>query len=287
MVLGSWVMILNSVMIDYLRLGSWDRKASYYWAQFVRELGRVEGVNPEQGGWLQYRGVKLPWAFAGVAKQGKDERYHSLLQVSGSRADMAANMARVLVDGGGKCSRIDLQVTVPMVADYLWWDRWSEYMLNASWGHRRPKIEPIPGDRGMSTLYVGSRTSERFIRFYVKELDNGDRALRFEVQYGGDMAQQVWSEAGGRTQLKHRLAGELSRLPLPGPGGTNLNRLRVALGNGAPVPTTVHEGGNTWAWINEAVDPAIKRLLGDHEHGGPMRGVLLEWLDYARKLDER
>lgn len=279
-------MKVNVCMLDYLRIGSWDQDLTYYWLSYVSEAARREGVAPVRSGWLQYKGVSGASMFAGVARQGEDRRMHTLLQVSGEAADRHAPAIRALADkGGGKATRVDVQVTVPLTGRDEWDpSAWAEHLREGEWGHRRPSVTVILGESGMHTLYVGSRSSSRYTRFYVKEDDAGNVYLRYEVEYKQERAQYVWSLAADRARLRGVLGGELDKLPLPRGFGV-VDRIAEALAPGSPVPAlAVGSGGNTWAWMHEAVTPALERLLASHEYGQQARALLQDWQDTADRL---
>lgn len=279
-------MIVNKPALDYLRLGSWDTNLSYYWIALVQQIASAENVSAESKRFLQYQGQGCPWAFAGVAEQGEQGRLHTLLQISGERAHTYHREAKALAGntGGGKCTRIDVQVTIPLIS----WDpiEWCETLERGEWGHKPPKPRVILGDDGLDTLYIGGRSSSRYIRFYVKEDADGNRYLRFEVEYKQEKAQHVWERVGTPDYLSRLLGGELDRLPL-WKQGSQYQAFTKVLMPGRPVPALQKApGGKTWEWLHEAVDPVIRRFLADHERGGAMRELLREWTEYGEALDE-
>lgn len=280
-------MRINQPAVDYLRVGSWASEMSYYWLALVQQIARVENVSAESKRFLQYRGTGCSWAFAGVAQQGKERREHTLIQISGERAHTYRQQVRALAEkGGGKATRVDLQVTVPMVGT---WEpeEWAETLVRGEWGHRPPGVRVILGDDGLHTLYIGSRGSTRYIRFYVKEDDRGDRYLRFEVEYKGDRAQFVWERCHDEQKIRAILGGELEKLPL-WRQGAQYRAIEVALVPGGAVPALNRtSGGKTIAWMHETVDPVVRRLLASHEYGGTMRELLFAWLVAAEENDRQ
>ena len=279
-------MLVNQPALDYLRVGTWDHMQTYWWHNLIGEIAKSEGGNPETGKWMQYRGVKHKGAFAGHARQGPDKHLHTLIQISGESAERYKHEVRALADkGGGKATRVDVQVTIPMSANPWRARAWADHLRRAEWGHRRPGITAIDGELGMDTLYIGSRTSERYIRFYVKDGSEGGLFLRYEIEYKGEKAQDAWNKAPYTESLRRLLGGELDRLPLPATD-PDLQALQSVLFPGNAIPTlTVGSGGKTWHWLLDAVDPALKRMLADHEYGAQTRELLAQWQDFADNLD--
>lgn len=269
-------MNINTVQIDYVRLGSFDKQASYYWLSQLSHFARLEGLETERGRFMQYKGVKCEFGFAGIAQQGEkgSGRTHTLIHLSGERAARYANTLRALADGGGKATRIDLQVTIPLADNK--WDilGWRDTLMGAEWGHRRPSITAIVGEAGEHTLYIGSRQSERFWRFYVKKDGSGEAYLRAEIEYKGDMAEKLW--ARDSTAYAGTLGAELRHLPLPN-DAISQELLRVT-NHGVGIGYTVHESTKTWEWLNEAVTPVVQKMLNSHEHVQAMRNLLESWL---------
>lgn len=279
-------MLVNQPALDYLRVGTWDTGMSYWWIALVPQLAQQENQECKRARLMQYKGMGCKFAFAGVAAQGPERRMHTLIQVSGERADTYWRDVFALADkGGGKATRVDLQVTVPMT--YAWEPHeWAERLSREEWGHKKPSLRVVAGDDGLHTLYIGTRSSERYIRFYVKEDDTGTRYLRFEVEFTGGKAQWVWAMLQSGANIAGKiLGGELRRLPL-WEGDTLYRALDDALGKGNPVPTSVGAGGATWEWLLVQVDSVVRRYLADHELGGQMRRLLLEWQSYADRLDK-
>ena len=63
-------MLINTVALDYLRVGSWDTMLSYWWIAYVTQIAERERAEVKRSRLMQYRGMGTGWVFAGVAEQG-------------------------------------------------------------------------------------------------------------------------------------------------------------------------------------------------------------------------
>lgn len=166
--------------IDYLRVGTWDlRQYTLLASQLM--LWRTGW---KAGSFLQYSGHKNDGLFFGTGKQGKKSHY--IFQVSGGLAQTVLDdptIAVLLSNDAWYCTRIDIQRTNPLPE---WWnvrdiaDSLRQDSVNCSF---------VESDTG-TTLYIGSRTSEKFIRIYTKQLDKA--YLRFEYEIKGDLARAIY-----------------------------------------------------------------------------------------------
>jgi len=135
--------------------------------------------------WLQYNGFKHPELpiMYGRAIQS-NEKDHFVVKVSGSFADEFTSWFLSLDCAESYyCTRIDIQRTRSVPE---WWD---VRLLHDELKDTNT-VSIIQSDTG-STLYLGSRTSDRFTRFYEKDLDG--KLLRLEVELKGRYARQAWS----------------------------------------------------------------------------------------------
>ena len=115
----------------------------------------------------------------------------ALLQLSGAYADRHATAALELAHN---VSRIDLAITARMPRDdphlakrlAVQYDAWRET------ARRPPKAKLVDGRGDGDTLYIGRRTSERYLRVYDKQRESGDaqytRCWRVELELKGHSA---------------------------------------------------------------------------------------------------
>jgi hypothetical protein len=163
--------------IDYLRIATWDSATYAYLASMINEQ-----VITKPGHWLQYHGRRSDdgGIFHGQGMQGY--KNHHIAHMSGERSDDWADYF-MKADWTDKiyCTRIDLQVTISEPKEH---DGVALYEKV----HR--KVKSIVRSPGVTTVYVGARSSQLFIRVYEKVLD--ERFLRCEFELKQDYARNAW-----------------------------------------------------------------------------------------------
>lgn len=266
-------MMLNKPMVDYLTLTGFS---------VVHDLAKaffeMSGHNPKVAKQMQYKGHATDGLFFGTARQS--DKVHAMLRASGEVA-MAALWKTA--DADANCTRIDVQVTVEKPDDY---DVRKLYdALNDAprwyWVGKVPNLSFIQSGDGCDTLYIGSRTSRRFLRIYVKPDKNGEpRYIRLELESKGARANAVRDAIRKDPDAIARvLADELQRLP--DLSDSALMAFMDAIGPNAQGITEkrVESENATLDWLETQVEPAVFRLLHSHEHSDRMRTILERWLD--------
>lgn len=217
------------------------------------------------------------WHGGGIQKG----RSHFRLQVSGSDARLLEqHLQWSLADIN--CTRIDIQLTIDLPDNYSA-DRVANDIHHGVWpdGRRRKVRKYVNMGDGLDTIYIGSPKSEKQIRLYVKQGENG-RYLRFEAQYRGAAAEAVYLLiAEGKTGLA--LAGELHRMPQVWPFQL-FREILPADGVAAAGAIYVPDDNRTWRWFQTQIVPAIKRMLNSHEYRQRMI-YLLEYILRQAKGD--
>lgn len=265
-------MMLSAPRCDYLTLTSFKSGDEF--------LLSVEDVYPKKyseegkrpGG---YEGFSWDGLFVGRGKQkGKP---HYMLVASGEGAETVLWRTR---DIDCRCTRIDLQVTVWIPPKY---EARKLYDIltstDISWPGRRLTPTLVESGDGMDTIYVGSRTSERFARIYVKPDHKGKaNYLRFEMEFKGAMAtavrRAIVEQYGSAKKI---LRSELDRLPFA--ASRSLRAFEAVLGTESHKvrPESVYGKNTTFDWLETQVEPAIIRLLHSHEHKERMVKLLDAW----------
>lgn len=260
-------MLINEARCDYVRLTTFDRTQYEKLARVIDNISHPE--EPEERKFLQYAGCSYSHAFHG---QGEQAGYsHWLVQVSGELAEFGLMSLTELADVNAvKCTRIDLQVTVPLPAD---WDLRThvDKLREGTWPWRRRKVEFYENEGPGGTIYVGSRQSSKFARIYIKfsDSDQWPLCLRYEVELKAEIADVIFKtlavEAVTTGQL---LRGEWERLPLI-ESQSWLAIERALPKDGTPVllPKELPDENKTIRWLIHKVTPTIKRMLNSHEHG--------------------
>lgn len=265
-------MLLNMARCDYLTLTTYHNGEGL--------LSSISELYPKQYGKdvkiKGYKGTQWDGLFYGVGKQRN--KAHFMLRASGEGAETILFRTR---DLSVKCTRIDLQITVWLPQNYQ--SRKLYDILESpdvEWPGRRLTPHIIQSGDGLDTIYVGSRTSERFTRIYTKPDMSGEAAyLRFEVEFKGNLAHEARraiTEQYGTT--KSILRFELERLPYM--ASRALRAFSSVLGDSTHKikPEFVLGQNKTLDWLEKQVEPAVMRMMNSHEHGDRMRNILVRWL---------
>lgn len=168
--------------IDYLRLATWDLKTYTKMAVIINEHHVTKPAH-----WLQYHGRRSDdgGIFHGQGAQGY--RSHYIAHASGEESD---TWARYFLDKNldAYCTRLDIQITITEPAAH---DGRALYEKV----HRHTKS--IVQSPGVTTVYIGARASQLFIRVYEKVLE--ERYLRCEFELKQDYARNAWDGLGAGT----------------------------------------------------------------------------------------
>jgi hypothetical protein len=198
--------------------------------------------------------------------------------VSGSESNQA--FFDLLEIGFDKCTRLDIQFTTPLPEGYKA-RKFYDDLTTGQAGEYQRALQMIENGDGLDTVYVGSKKSDRFARFYVKQND-GLRYLRFEIEHKNTWAEIVTKnlEFGDATMAGVMLEF-LDTIQLD--DGQGVLRLFTGLLDsfraGLKYPKHLTDDDSTMTWIMEQVTPAIIRLLNDHEWGLVLRNHLQKLLD--------
>lgn len=250
---------------DYVRLTSREDKGyedtlGVYERTAHQVVAEGDGVVPVWKPWgMQgYNGKTSGGVSYGRGTQGY------IYQASG----WAAARSRDLAPPWHNCPRVDVAVTLwyehdnPMVASRVA-ERSAE--IAGARGAIGWNVRHIRGFGGGDTTYIGSRSSDHYIRIYDKWRESGeDEAYRFawriEIEAKGDTAAQIWaaahSQAPGREYLAALVQEQCRKrgvyLPM-------LDRMR-------PCPPRQYKpegdaNDRRLAWLKNQVAPACERLL--------------------------
>lgn len=190
--------------IDYLRLGTWD--AGDY-SKIAKKVNEHFITKP--GHWLQYHGRRSVSgsAFHGTGHQGR--KVHHICHISGDTAEEWAKHLKSVVSGDYVyCTRLDVQTTIL---------RPENYEPLTFYEQSKRVARSIVMNPETSTVYIGARSSDLFMRLYEKIILE-TMYLRMEFELKGAYSRNWWSHWRSEPEL----IGELfiscvNRIRIPEP----------------------------------------------------------------------
>lgn len=256
---------LDTVMCDWVTLTSRFRYIYETWKAQV-----TVRAHPQKR--MQYTGNFSDNIFIGQADQSGHPHY--MTQASGEAA-MGWLHKLVLSPRRERCTRIDLQITIDW-PDPLDAARVRDLLVYAGW----PSIPEIRSGPTGDTIYLLSRTSQRFMRIYQK--DNG--LIRYEWELKGEVADRVYDRLYHARYLYFECASiwcaetveSISDMAEYIPGLSKAFSLAQDQASGV-IPERVavsRRETNTEKWFRGTVEPAIMKAAYDHDS----REWLLNWL---------
>jgi len=263
-------------MCDWLTLGTFDDEVMKAFVDYLHEIAFRLDIEPTDSKVMQYEGIRAESVFYGAAIQ--DERIHGLLSIGGQDAHSAVFADFDVNQASPKCTRIDLQITMPLESDFDSY-RLSKQLQDGRWKRRGsdPMVDVYLSGAGYDTIYVGARSSDRFWRIYVKGSPE-EKYLRFEVEYKSQRAEMVlakvkadWSAFSGI------LANEWHNAPNVDDLSWNaIGRALDAFGTDTQVvvPRSFVTTDKTFRWMIKCLLPVLKRMLNDHYYGQRTREEL-------------
>jgi DNA relaxase NicK len=176
---------------DYLRLTAKDHAPYGDWAGLLvpEFLEEERSGRRQHDRWiLNYYGRVGEHCFVGRSDAG------SMVQVSGSLAD---TLFRPLSHAGGRCSRVDIQVTAtpPEGPDEYLRSAYDNMSIHERSRGRPALLEIRDTNNGAKMVTVGSRTSEIYARIYDKGKESKDKnwqgMVRHELEVKGQAARDL------------------------------------------------------------------------------------------------
>lgn len=243
--------------IDYIRVTTTDAReqnkcSDYYLA--IAKADKALGHKERAAGAFGFIGRATRHALMAYKKEW------AMLQVSGS----AAQESIMLVSERSQATRIDIQATILEGEEEVRGKMLSLYEEACDWkGYKgRPaKVTGVFNRHDVQTIYIGSRSSDWFIRIYDKFAESGKEehrgCIRYEVEIKGRASKALWrlmAEKGkGVTYLLKVLETHLKRNGIEMP--------KTWLPSTCPqmpiIERTTIE--STMAWLRRAVAPAYTR----------------------------
>lgn len=245
----------------------WLTLATYNFPKYTESVAAIRRQYPgtwKHAKWLQYEGFKhqeYP-VFYGHALQSND-REHYILRVSGT---FASEFWRLFERYGYAdhwyCTRIDLQRTMDIPE---WWKVRELHDALAGEGFNVSIIQSATGN----TLYLGARTSDRFTRFYEKDLLKP--MLRLEIELKGRYSRLAYQLLLEGATIADIYAENLRALKLP----ENMERDYLP-DDANDVEWTLAERIVTiekkLEWLQTLI-PTFAKLANDHDIGSQVRDI--------------
>lgn len=213
-----------------------------------------------QGVHFQFSGKAIQW----LANLGYD--WHSLLTYVKSRS--------------GRTSRVDLAVDIKQAA--LEMTHFSKTALLPYKGKgRTPKYYPTGTPEEGWTIYIGRRSSEKFLRIYDKAAEQGLKGVnyvRVELECKGELAHAIGWQISEMTRSEFI---DMSRTLIRGQANFNNAIWGVAMeSQNVGLAVSKSKEKDTMKWLCEQCAPALARLVEEN----PSRDILNEFA--ARLRDE-
>lgn len=269
-------MIVNTPAVDYWRATS--GVMANYTDTLMELFGTLERGEDARGwGFLQYKGDLREGVGHGQAIQGEKMSY--MIDIPGMRSD---ELLGNLIYSDMKVTRLDLQFTVKKPN---YWDTW-EFMFHMESGtwEGSPRDVTARINKGNDTVYIGDRTSDKFIRVYVKQED----WIRFEVEFKQKRAVKAWDTV--RQGRRHAIAGilisELEKLPTY----PLLADIRRDLQKMSPPVSIQVESVKTTdlkrlKWLASLL-PTIRKMMNDHDYGNMVSGWFVDLIEEKLQDEE-
>lgn len=256
--------------IDYLRLASWEYNAYVEIMPYVMETWPKDW---QRGKWLQYVGWRKQGIFVGRGMQGN--KAHTILNISGAMSQEFYLFFLKL--DGWYCTRIDLQRTIETPLSK---DESLRLIRDDCTTKKTSLIESEEND----TLYLGSRTSDKFTRLYEKILDKTYLRLEFELK--GFRSRATWDALRQGEETDKIFCFYLKRSALP-------ERIKFEYDKVGDLATDKvmrlqmdKDDAKTLDWII-SLDKAMAKNMASHSIGEQVKIIVRSWAKYAEYLDKK
>lgn len=147
---------------------------------------------------MQYAGLGGDGFFFGRGRQRDTDHY--MIVLSGVQAAvLAPTLATSMFSRLVSCTRIDVQLTLPVVEGARKTGELAHEIrrgLSEGVGRvgKRPSVAVWDNEAGTGdTIYIGSRSSDKFVRIYDK-FGEGIQFVRYESEFKRGVADRIWTE---------------------------------------------------------------------------------------------
>lgn len=262
-------MNINLPQIDWVTFTSWKVGDYIRWTDWMRKQPDEKIKSQIK----MYSGYKTGSVFVGAGYQGDKEHFYS--RISGEKSN---ELYREFYSPDVKTTRIDVQITKPLPIDYLARD-FADDLRKGDWGSHKMGIQLIENSNGLDTVYIGSRESEKYARFYVK-MAGEELFLRFEIEYKGNWANLISEQYyADENLLSSVLYDFINGIPKDNLGVIDgFLELLNGVKSGIICKRKVQNDDDTYDWIMTSCLPSIFRMLNDHDRGSDLAAVLVKMI---------
>lgn len=254
---------VNQVNLDWLSISDTNPESGKkvrYWIESLMGKGQWSPTKLSQ-----YRGHMHSSGVRVMQARIKDTDWY-LSMINGEYAHKAWQAG---APWGYRVSRIDIQCTVDAGRWMPSVQRQRLLKLWASNGNRARQVTAIEGSKG-HTLYIGARTSDRFLRIY----DKGKGLRRVEAELKGTAARAALV-AAKEMPLGSILAQHIAHVP----AGVleSVDKVRLLCERPDYYPTVKRPDADMASrvlWIRHTVVPAVRRALNDHGAYGEVAEIV-------------
>lgn len=277
--------IVNRPAVDYLTVTTYSERVfgqtilATHTSQEAAEA-TDDGIKRYQGKRFHHPGGSIFFG-EGQQKQQDSETWlpHFVMSASGAAADKFSTYWAGQDLMPVSVTRVDCQLTLPL-PDWYKSHSLLKTLRTGEWKGRKPLCTMID-NYGDDTVYIGSKSSDRRARIYVKERG----WLRVEYQYRKDYAESAFSNirASPNTGCAGTLVSELIKWPEHPVKNIFLEQLKLANTQAVKAAKPEKSMSRRYRWFTRQILPAIETMLHDHDIGGKVRDDLLGVMEKCGK----
>lgn len=259
---------MSKSAIDFLRLATWSMSEHAY---LLADILTSELGEWKPGKWLQYHGWRKDSHFIGTAEQ--ENKRHSILNISGYHAD--GRYRGLLRAETYYCTRIDLQITIQRPHGLRLAQVYSDL-------DDEKKNASLIQSKLNDTLYLGSRTSDVFIRLYEKPLDV--MHLRLEFEFKGKVSRAIWRALQAKSTPDEVFQHYLKKSKLPDYVKVHFFDAQDGETAFAIRKEIEKSDANKLAWLR-SIDASVRQAIYNHNIGNEVQTLVMSWANEASNVD--
>jgi len=269
--------LVGRVAVDWVTLTTYDR--TVYDGLLSLTESYIDYNTSVSQKRMQYAGVGGQGFFFGKGKQRGDDHY--MIVLSGIQAAVLAPVLAVSMFARlASCTRIDVQLTLPAregacKTGTLGYEIRKRLIEGVGRVGKRPSVTVWDNESGAGdTIYIGSRSSDKFVRIYDK-FGDGIQFMRYEGEFKRDIADRIWTEfIRDETALSNWLSSTIIQPIRELPEFEEMVEvIESRKTSDVWVEVEPRDNERTLRWLRQQVTPAAVRLSMTD-----LREDLLNWL---------